>query len=383
MALGACGVTVVGGDGTSVGAGGGGGSSAGGPSLAELGCVSGALETFVPARYPAPTLASDATHVYWADHYFASEADYFINAYSHRLIRTSKADGTEEVLENSFGPISQVEVDDTHVYYVVLPFGVGFQLMALPKSGAGPAVSLYHHGMQLWFTAADPDRIYVWQVDDGFGSAYAVNKSDGASSQLLPQANVGFNIVSQDETHLYWYWHYNDDKRIVRLAKQGGQPETLAEVSSDIDWVGRVLVDAENVYWATSTQEGSTSEPGSIVRSRFHRAPKAGGAAVVLAEVEGPVPLLLQTDMAMDDRCLYWTEEARQTDPQTGANVGALRAMRKSDGVVSASVRTVPASGPLIVDESGLYLAAPAATMPPPSVSNPPALMGAVQRIAR
>jgi hypothetical protein len=37
----------------------------------------------------------------------------------------------------------------------------------------------------------------------------------------------------------------------------------------------------------------------------------------------------------------------------------------------------------MIVDDSGIFLVAPAATMSPPPFSDPPGLKGAVQRIAR
>jgi hypothetical protein len=368
IALTSCGVSVVGGDGTSIGAGG-----AGGHAAAELGCISGAVQTFVAERYPGGLLATDAQYLYWADHSYASQADYEQNQYSHQLLRTSKADGTTAVIESGLGGVSGGFLDGEQLYFATYVAGTEatHELLVLPKDGSGPAVPLYSANGLFTFVGADPDRMFLLQSLQPGMTLLSVSKAYGATTVLAAKAALSAQNLTEDATQLYWF----DDAgmRIASLAKAGGVPQTFAALSSAEEWVAQLGVDAANVYWVVVTPAHAT----------FYRAPKAGGAKIALADVALSGQYASVGGLAIDDQCLYWSELSGTSNPDTGANLGKVHAMRKSDGARALPVSAEPAPGPMIIDESGIFLAAPAATMSPPPFGDPPGLKGAVQRIAR
>jgi hypothetical protein len=387
MGLGACTGSVVGGNGetagtgagATLGAGGAGATTAGEQSAAELGCVSGSLETWIADRYPMGSIAVDALYVYWADHYWASQADYLHDQLSYDIVRAAKADGSLDVLESGLGLVTQVAVDDAGVYW---SRGAGdtpsasFALLRVPKAG-GAAATLYDSDLSFYFTAADPDRVFLLQERNPPGAALmAVPKAGGPASTLaVPAAWTAAAPPVEDEANLYW-WDQNG-MRIAVMSKAGGAPQTFAEVTGFSAWVPRIVLDAAGVYWVVSADGGN----GAV--ATFFRAPKVGGAPVALGTVPVPPDYLYPINLAVDDRCLYWTEYGGASNPQTGAYQGKVRAIRKSDGLLAAPISAEPAPANLLADESGLYLTAPAATMTPPGIANAPGLMGAVQRVAR
>lgn len=368
LALAACNVTVVGSNGDTT-------PGAGGHSAADLGCASGQLQTFVPERYPSGPLATDAQYVYWADLSYASHADYEASLYSHQLLRTSKADGSDTVIESGLGDVTGIALDGDRLYYA--PFVAGMtgtrQILVVPKDGLGSATPVYTADWGFTFVAADPDRIFLLQSQEQGTALLSVGKADGVRTVLVPQAALySSGALAEDATHLYWW----DDgaSRIASLAKAGGVPQTFALVTEQSAWVQQVIADGEDVYWVVTAPDAHAT---------FYRAPKAGGAPLLLARVALSGPNATVGGMALDDPCLYWTETTGDSNPQTGAHLGQVHALRKSDGTLALPTPAEPAPGPVIADESGVFLVAPAATMSPPPYSDPPGIKGAVQRIAR
>lgn len=371
LALAACNVTVVGSNGDT-------NPGAGGHSAADLGCASGQLESFVPERYPAGPLATDAQYLYWVELSYASHADFEAGQYTHELLRTSKADGSTTVIESGLGDVWGLTLDGDQLYYALLLGGspLASELRVLPKDGSGPATALYLAETAFTFVAADPDRIFLllWQQQAQPNTELvSVNKADGTATVLAPQAALSsWGVLAEDATHLYWW----DDgaSRIASLAKAGGVPQTFALVTEQSAWVQQVIADGEDVYWVVTAPDAHAT---------FYRAPKAGGAPPALARVALSGPNATVGGMALDDSCLYWTETTSDSNPQTGAHLGQVHALRKSDGTLALPTPAEPAPGPVIADESGVFLVAPAATMSPPPYSDPPGIKGAVQRIAR
>jgi hypothetical protein len=344
---------------------------AGGRSAAEIGCVAGALETFAPVQYLMQAIASDDLYLYWAN------AVYQQSEWQTEIVRASKADGSVVVLDTRPAKVAQILVDEANVYWLAaLPGALeSDQLMAVPKDG-GVAVALYTADGVFDFTAGDPDRLFVLQPHayPPSVSLHAVPKAGGATVDLLSEAaTMGF-ALAEDETRLYWWEEAAG--RIVSMAKAGGVPQVLAEVPTEGVHVPRILVDAQNVYWAV-TVAGS-----SMGSSRIFRVAKGGGSVTMLAEEPLPSTNASLLDMAIDDRCLYWTELTAELSPQTGLAIGQVRAMRKDDGSTAVVVEhDNPAASALIADQSGLYLIAGGSNEVLSGFTDPP--LAGVQRIPR
>jgi sugar lactone lactonase YvrE len=343
IGLGACGVSVVGGNGDTL-------AGAGGRSAAVLGCISGAVETFAANQTPQRGIAADAQHVYWANDHYGT---------THDLVRVSKADGAVEVLDSGPGWVDQIVLDEAHVYWSISGVPEAYTLFRVAKEG-GASAAVYQGDSGFAFTAGDPDRLFILQTHVGEATTLlAVPKAGGTPTIVLAGASSSAALLAEDDTRFYWL----DDTggRIVAMPKAGGSPETIVAVGDLAYQVARILVDANDVFWFVPDYWASAGT--------FYRVSKAGGAATTLATVTIP-QWLTAVDVAMDDRCLYWA-----------ADSGSVGAVRKDDG--SAAVLGENAAASLVADESGLYLAAPAGTTPPPGYENPPSIQGAVQRIAR
>jgi hypothetical protein len=282
------------------------------------------------------------------------------------------------VLDTRPARVGQILVDEANVYWLAaLPGALeSDQLMAVPKAG-GVAVALYTADGTFSFTAGDPEHLFVLQPHTNplSVSLHAVPKAGGPTVDLLSdEATMGF-ALAEDETRLYW-WE-KAAGRIVSMAKAGGVPQVLADVPPDGVHVPRILVDAQSVYWAV-TVAGS-----SMGSSRIFRVAKGGGPVTMLVEEPLPSTNASLLDMAIDDRCLYWTELTAELIPQNGMAIGQVRAMRKDDGTTAVVVaHDNPAASALVADQSGLYLIAGGSNEVFPGITDPPPPAG-VQRILR
>ena len=106
----------------------------------------------------------------------------------------------------------------------------------------------------------------------------------GPVSNLAPASSNARGVVV-DATHVY----YADGVQVSRVARSGGQ---VSAVATDLaSAVTDVAHDATSVYWI---------EPGA---GRIAKAPKAGGAVVVLATGQS-----YPAAIAVDDQYVYWLD---------------------------------------------------------------------------
>ncbi len=106
----------------------------------------------------------------------------------------------------------------------------------------------------------------------------------------LPQSDLGGLAI--DEKFIYW----NVGGKILRLAKERGQPETI--VSEDVGIGIDLAVDNEKIYWANHSyySPNTPTKPSPI-----YVASKKGGKAEIFADQQ-KVP----HDIVLDEKFLYW-----------------------------------------------------------------------------
>lgn len=106
----------------------------------------------------------------------------------------------------------------------------------------------------------------------------------------LPQAETGG--IASDEKFVYW----NSGGKILRIAKDGGNPETIASenVGIGID----MAIDDEKIYWAN---HGYYSPNSPTKPSPIYTVTKQGGKTEIFADGQN-VP----GDVLADEKYVYW-----------------------------------------------------------------------------
>ena len=106
----------------------------------------------------------------------------------------------------------------------------------------------------------------------------------------LPQSDLGGLAI--DERYIYW----NASGRILRLSKDGGQPEPIA--SEHVGMGADIVVDSERVYWANHEYYS----PNSPTRpSPIYWAPKQGGPPQVFIDQQN-----IPHSLVLDEKYVYW-----------------------------------------------------------------------------
>jgi hypothetical protein len=136
-------------------------------------------------------------------------------------------------------------------------------------------------------TITSADALVDDLIVDGVNAYFVIDvelfawPTTGGERRLLTAEPVGFGRLAQDATHLYWRT-YAGLKRIHKLG-----PDVVTIRSEPLS---QFVVDATNVYWPTS--------------DGIDFAPLADGpSGTAWGGLKTP------GNLAIDDRCLYWSEE--------------------------------------------------------------------------
>lgn len=106
----------------------------------------------------------------------------------------------------------------------------------------------------------------------------------------LPQSDYGGMAI--DEKYVYW----NAGGKILRVSKDGGEPETVASehVGIGVD----MAIDDEKVYWAN---HGYYSPNSPTLPSPIYVVSKQGGKAEIFADAQN-----IPHSLVIDEKYVYW-----------------------------------------------------------------------------
>jgi outer membrane protein assembly factor BamB len=266
-------------------------------------------------EYPN-SIALDASYVYWT------------NYSSGEIRRVAKSGGQPTTLDSSPGTYPwSIAVDAANVYWTAPNFYVGGAdagVMQRPLDG-GARIAL---GTQL----DEPTNIAVsattvfWTPSGGTDVVQTVPIGGGTVARFVAGQAAG-GAITIDANNLYW----STSSATYQAPLVGGQPLQIGPASPAL------AVDGAYVYLATSN--GSAA---SVLR-----VPIGGGPSVTLASSRPPSIVAVAVDAAR----VYWLEG------EGTIGMGAVAAVDKSGGtpVVLASGLQDPSA--LAVDDADIYFA--------------------------
>ena len=216
-----------------------------------------------PSLLGGPSLAVDATSVYWA----ASGDGTIMKVPLDGGVLTTLASG-----QTSAGGIA---VDATSVYWT------SAGLMKLPLAGGTPAL-LSAEFINDTITVG-PAGVYGTNGSDG---PVSVPLGGGATRTLAAgSGNSNTYGIAVDATSLYWT-DFNSPGTVSKVALDGGQSTMLATGNT----AEGIAVDATNVYWVNA---------GSVGTGSLMKVPVNGGNAQTLASgLDDPTGLAIDATSA-------------------------------------------------------------------------------------
>jgi hypothetical protein len=143
--------------------------------------------------------------------------------------------------------------------------------------------------------------------------------------------------ISTDATNVYWV-ELGQDGSIKTIPKGGGSSRAVAPARGG----SASATDDEYVYW--------TYAPGEV-----WRAPKAGGAAHMLASSETKIAQAW-TQLALDETFVYWVNMGSQKAPP-GNRLGQVMKVAKSGGPVTVIASEQKGVADVVVNEGHVFWA--------------------------
>jgi len=193
-------------------------------------------------------IVSDGSHVYWTNAGDGSTA-------TGSLMRVPVGGGPVEELANGLINPSEVDVDDTNVYWVAYgTSGPNGGLSTVPKAG-GPQVDLVTGYTQVWdlvvVGTSGSARVYYTcnQCDGGVaGRVEWVPVSGGTPTEVADQQGLPASITTAGD---YVYWVNRDSQQVMRADTNGAG----LEMTADADAADGITAGEAFLFWTASEQD--------------------------------------------------------------------------------------------------------------------------------
>jgi hypothetical protein len=175
----------------------------------------------------------------------------------------------------------------------------------VPRTGGAPTVVVdsptvdESESVAVRFAGADDTTVYWLEAAaEGAGRIRAIPIAGGPVRELATVTGCGQAVL--DSTHVY-FTHVDADEqpRISRVAKNGGETEELAAAGNRFGDVTGLIVDDQYLYWADGD------------RWTISKMAKTGGEPIVLAEgqsVRGPASFQPWISFTSDASSLYYVD---------------------------------------------------------------------------
>jgi hypothetical protein len=157
-------------------------------------------------------------------------------------ISTSLADGTEYA-ERLFPVNRGIAADADSVYFGGEDTG-SFVVRRLPKTLAGTA-STFSFPSEVRKVAVDDTNVYVINGDRNLRK---VPKAGGTASVLASGSSLGVGLLATGG-----FIYFSDSGKIFRVGREGGTPQSIADLPSGSLDVTQFALDGQTLYWVASS----------------------------------------------------------------------------------------------------------------------------------
>jgi hypothetical protein len=186
--------------------------------------------------------------------------------------------------------------------------------------------------------AMDETYIYWGQWGDAgeSNSIWRIAKNNGEPEFIASFSDPNnYNIygLAVDDTDIYWAGGNIGGGIVRKLAKAGGTPQTLADISEGIDNARGIALDANYVYW---TELGT---------GRVRRIAKSGGS---VKDYLDPQEYYQAGSVAVNGAHIYWADT-------TGGYDGRIRRVDKSGGQIDDLVLGALGPDTVLLTDSHIY----------------------------
>lgn len=179
-------------------------------------------------------LVLDSTHVYLST--FRKDTPGFI-------VRVPKTGGASQTLIAGRDAIHGLLVDDSALYFVA-----GHEILKVYKEGSEVKTVLPRRdGIAAIRLIGDAQSLYFFHEQDGPGHyVLARLPKSGGTVMAMSQRGTSVKQIAQSDTHLYFFDSAQQDVLVVKIAKTGGDVETV-DIGSHA--TGSLIVHGGNLYF--------------------------------------------------------------------------------------------------------------------------------------
>jgi hypothetical protein len=253
----------------------------------------GAVTTLATGQTNPEGIAADAVDVYWVN----------AGSFDGAVTSLPVGGGAPTLIASGQARPEFITIDAANVYWTTSDGGT--VLTAPIGGGAASTLATVQPGPKGIAVSGDDVYWTNWGPGSGApgsGSVMSHSALGGLGEQptTLASGQSYPSAIALDATNLYWLDTDENQPtskpRVMKMARSGGAPETLAVPSTS--FVSSIAVDATRVYW---TQGGP--HDGAVMA-----VPIEGGTPVTLASNQ-PDPL----GIALDATAIYWVNNGNDT----------------------------------------------------------------------
>jgi hypothetical protein len=237
--------------------------------VARLRVSGGEVETIAPNVALPERVVVSGDEVAWTS---SGEAG-FRGIPTEGLVCRAKIGGPASIVASKQKQPTSIVFDDHDIYWTNFgtkrpSYFTDGSLMRAPRSG-GRKRWIVHKDQSMPSSLAMDDRFLYWTTAATIFEPYQEGMiwrrpRGGGKSVPVVAWEREHGEIALDATHVYWLGVYTGE--IVRVRKEGGEPERILSGRDSLVFCGNLVVDKDRVYWTATDSQKSGGAIWSIAK---------------------------------------------------------------------------------------------------------------------